>query len=61
MDTTESVVSRTIQNLKIKTAEFQNHFDTLEAILHDKKTSIYERADKGIDLLTEEKTSQYHA
>ena len=57
MDTTESVASETIQNLEIKTAELQNQLDILETILRDEKTSTYERIDKAIDLLTEQKTS----
>ncbi len=55
MDTTESAASETIQNLEIKTAELQNQIDMLETILRDEETSIYERIDKAIDLLTKQK------
>ena len=57
MDTTESAASETIQNLEIKTAELQNQMDTLETILRDEETSIYDRIDKAINLLTKQKLS----
>ena len=51
MDTTESAAAATIQNLEIKTAEFQGRLDNIEAILRDEQSTPYDRIDKVLDLL----------
>ena len=51
MDTTESAAAATIQNLEIKSAEFQSRLDSIEAILRDEQSTPYDRIDKVLDLL----------
>lgn len=53
MNTTESTAAETIQALELKTAELQQHLDTLEELLKDEQHSPYDRIYKATDLLSE--------